>query len=102
MSARDKPVCRDYRAFLKEHVGKDCLAPLTGQDTAALCAFLHAAELWGRADGGGRFHAEEAMRALVMAMQISTQLLAKRAIPCVLDWGHEAEIWNRLFPEVRS
>jgi hypothetical protein len=95
----EKPPCRDYATFLKTHLGKDCLAPLTGQDARALHAFLHAVQLWGNSDGWGRRHAETAMRALVLAMQSTTRHLAKRAIPRVLDWGHEAEIWGRLFPD---
>lgn len=97
-SRPEKPPCRDYAAFLKEHLGKGCLAPLTGQDTVALHAFLHAVQLWGRSDLEGRRHAETAMRALALAMQDSTRFLAKRAIPCVLDWSHEGQIWERLFP----
>lgn len=95
----EKPVCRDYAAFLKEHMGRDCLAPLTGQDARALHAFLHAVQLWGNSDPEGQRHAETAMRALVLAMQPHCRLIAKRAIPRVLDWGHEARIWGRLFPE---
>ena len=98
-SRPEKPVCRDYVVFLKEHLGKDCLAPLTGQDARALHAFLHAVQLWGNSDTDGRRHAEMAMRALVLAMQEKTRFLAKRAIPRVLDWSHEADIWGRLFPE---
>jgi hypothetical protein len=94
----EKPVCRDYAVFLKTHLGKSCLAPLTGQDARALHAFLHAVQLWGNSDYEGRRHAETAMRALALAMQPSTRHLAKRSIPRVLDWGHEDQIWRILFP----
>lgn len=95
----EKPPCRDYATFLKAHLGKGCLAPLTGQDARALDAFLHAVQLWGNSDRWGRRHAETAMRALVLAMQPETRHLAKRAIPRVLDWSHEPEIWGLLFPK---
>ena len=100
--AAEKPPCRMYPAFLRVHLGKSCLAPLTGQDSVALQAFVHAVQLWGRSDTEGRRHAETAMRALALAMQPSTRDLAKRAIPCVLDWSHEAEIWGRLFPVAKE
>jgi hypothetical protein len=93
----EKPPCRGYSAWLNHHLGKGCLAPLTGQDAVALQAFLHAVQLWGRSDYEGRRHAETALRALALAMQPSTRHLAKRAIPFVLDWSHEAAIWERIF-----
>jgi len=98
-SRRDKPPCQGYSAFLNVHLGKGCLAPLTGQDAVALHAFLHAVQLWGRSDADGQHHAEVAMRSLALAMQPSTRHLAKRAIPHVLDWSHEAQIWSRIFPD---
>jgi len=74
-------------------------APLTGQDTHALKAFVHLVELWGYGDEDGVRYAVVAMRAAVLAMQPCVRPLAKACIPMVLDWGHEARIWSELFPK---
>ena len=99
---RDPPICARGPRWIRERLtngdrkAPSPLAPLTGQDAAALRAFLHLVELYGYADGEGRRCALIAMRATVRAMQPSVRHLAKAGIPCVLDWSHEDEIWQQL------
>lgn len=97
MSARDKPFCQTGPKWICERLkDKAALAPLTGQDWRALQAFLHLVALYGNSDGDGRRSALLAMAYTVRAMQPSTRHLAKAGIPHVLDWSHEAEIWQQL------
>jgi hypothetical protein len=97
MSAREKPCCAQVGPWLKVQLGKHALAPLTGQDSVALSAFAHVVSLWGRSDFTGRRLALVAGRAIVLAMQPETRELAKRSIPCMLDWSHERELWSAMF-----
>jgi len=100
MATREKPPCQQVPAWLKSRLGKQALAPLTGQDAVALSAFAHVVSLWGRSDSSGRRLAVIAGRAIVLAMQPTTRGLAKASIPCVLDWSHEAELWAAMFDPV--
>lgn len=90
----DKPVCQTARAWLKQH--KHSMAGLTGQDSRALSAFVHLLELYSVSDENGCRHALVAMRHAVLAMQPTTQHLAKRAIPHALDWGDEDPLWKQI------
>lgn len=56
----------------------------------------HLVDLYGSSDDPGRRCAVLAMAYAVRAMQPSTRHLAKAAIPHVLDWCHEDEIWEQL------
>lgn len=94
--AQEPPPCRSIHRWLKHHLGKNCFAPLTGQDFAALSVFVHAVDLYSRSDGEGRACALDAMRASVQAMQPSVRPLAKRSIPMVLDWADEDRLWNEI------
>ena len=97
MSARETPYCRSAPRWIAQRLGgRKVLAPLTGQDSRALRAFVHLVELYGNSDGHGQDCAVMAMACCVSAMQPSTRHLAKAAIPHVLDWGHEEEIWDRI------
>jgi hypothetical protein len=93
----EKPACKQVGPWLKHHLGKSALAPLTSQDSVALSAFAHVVELWGRSDENGRRLAIIAARAIVLAMQPGTRGLAKTSIPCMLDWSHEEQMWSALF-----
>lgn len=96
MTRTAPPVCRSTATWLRTRLGKDCLAPLTGQDHRALKAFVHLLELYAVSDEAGRVLAIAAMHATVRAMQPSTRRLCKAAIPAVLDWDDEELLWRLL------
>ena len=94
-----KPCCQTGPKWISDRFKRelgvtDALAPLTGQDARALSAFLHLVALYGNSDATGRRVAVLAMAYTVRAMQPHTRHLA--GIPHVLDWSHEAEIWQQL------
>jgi uncharacterized protein (DUF2126 family) len=97
VSRAEKPACQQTPPWLKDRLGKHALTPLTGQDAVALSAFSHVVALWGRSDSNGRRLAIIAGRAIVLAMQPETRGLAKAAIPCMLDWSHEQQLWSAMF-----
>jgi hypothetical protein len=97
---RENPVCRTAPRWLLAQLGKDCLAPLTGQDARALHAFVHLAELYLCSDEAGQRQAIRAMAATVQAMQPHTRRLCKKSIPHVGDWGHEEQIWRLIEREL--
>lgn len=93
----EKPFCKSGPAWVRNRLhDKYALAPLTGQDWRALYAFFHLVDLYGSSDGAGRRAAVIAMAHTALAMQPSTRHLAKAGIPHVLDWSHEAEIWQQI------
>lgn len=93
MSKRPKPSCEQALAFLKERLGKGCLAPCTGQDYVALAAWFHLVDLWGTGDFAGEAAAVRALAHVLDGMQRSVWPLAKAGIPGVLDWSHEERLW---------
>jgi hypothetical protein len=99
---REHPVCRTAPRWLLAQLGKDCLAPLTGQDARALHAFVHLVELYSIADDAGQRHAVRAMVATLDAMQPKIKLLCKAAIPHVMDWADEDRIWRQIETERRT
>ena len=90
----EPPCCKTVSKWLTHHAGRDALAPLTGQDTRALRAFVHLVELNAHSDANGQRRALEAMRATADAMQPSTRYLAKIAIPHLMDWPDEERLWR--------
>ena len=76
--------------------GKSVTAPLTGQDSRALQAFIHAVELYCVSDEHGRHCAIKAMRALVDAAQPKTHLLFKEAIACAYEWSMRDDLWEQM------
>jgi hypothetical protein len=97
----ERPLTKEIAVFVKFHLAdKHAFAPFTGQDFSAWAAFLYACQLYGRSDYGGQRGAIDAMRALVHAAQQKDDVLAvfKKAIPGVLDWSHEEEIWPKIAP----
>jgi hypothetical protein len=94
--ATEKPLCQTAQKWICGRLGRHALAPLTGQDSRALVAFVHLVALYGNSDGDGRRCALVAMASTVRAMQPSTQHLAKAVIPHVLDWSDEDPIWQRI------
>ncbi len=69
MTTRHKPACTIHFDRLRKLHGPRSLAPLTGQDTRALEAFVHALDLCQGSDRAGRYAAIDAMRALGRAIQ---------------------------------
>lgn len=92
----EKPICKTTGQWLIGQLGKGCLAPLTGQDAAALHAFAHLLRLYSFADIGGRGAAIDAMAATTRAMQPQLHHLAKKLIPHALDWSDEEPLWDMI------
>lgn len=78
---------------------KGALAALTGQDVRALNAFVAALQLYSNSDENGERGALAAMRALLPAMQRSTQWIARELIPFVLDWDDREKLWPLICPQ---
>lgn len=101
MSRRPAPYCVSGPRWVADRIftltgDKHALAPLTGQDSRALAAFMHLVDLYGVSDNTGRSCAVAGMAACICAMQRSTRHLAKSVIPHVLDWGDEGPLWQRV------
>lgn len=90
---QEPPCCKTAPKWLVHHLGRNALAPLTGQDARALRAFVHLVELYACSDGEGQRQALVALRATVLAMQPSVRELAKRSIPHMMDWSDEGPLW---------
>lgn len=76
---------------------ENLIGALTGQDSAALEAFVHAVSLYVRADEHGRRCALAAMRQLAEAAQPSTHPLFRESIAMVFDWGDRERLWRKMF-----
>lgn len=101
MPKAEPPLPKRIAVFVKFQLAdKSAFAPFTGQDFSAWCAFLYATELYGRGDYNGQAHALDMMRAAMRAAQDKDDVLAvfKKSIPGVLDWGHEAQLWQKIAP----
>ncbi len=72
---------------------------LTGQDSAALEAFVHLVSLYTRSDEHGRAKALTAMRACVEAAQDRPQVrrIFRESIAMVYDWEYRAILWRKMF-----
>lgn len=75
---------------------KHPLAALTGQDARALDGIVACWELYACSDEDGQIGALEAVRALLPAMQRSTQWIARELIPYALDWSDRDRLWPRV------
>ena len=106
---REHPCCKTVWPWLRgaplddphwkgnrEAHGARVLAPLTGQDSSALAAFVHVIELYARSDARGRVAALRAAAALLFAPQEKTWPLFKEAIAHVLDWSDRARLWGEI------
>jgi hypothetical protein len=91
MSARPAPHCQDALRWLKVR-GWD-LAPLTGQDRAALEAVAHCWRLWAVADEEGRRGAVAAVAALLATCQEVAWPMARELVAHAADWSHRATVW---------
>lgn len=82
-------ICRNLAVWLKNnHIDTRAL---TDTDWTALEAFVHLMSLWGKADKPQDVLGAAAI--CVHEMQEKTRHVAKRAIPCALDWEHEHFLW---------
>ena len=77
----------------QSNLKKGSLAALTGQDARALDAIVACYELFSNSDGDGQHGALLAIRALLPAMQASTQWIAKEMIPFVFCWEDRERLW---------
>lgn len=94
MSARTAAHCQDALRWLKQR-GWD-LAPLTGQDQAALRAVAHCWEMWTRSDEAGRRAAVSAAAALLDGCQESCWPMARELVAQAGDWGHRTAVWDQV------
>ena len=95
------PCCKTLHQWLRDNCGKQCLAPLTGTDSAALDAAVHTAELYAYEP------CEQVALAfgfIVLQMQPKCRWLAYHAIAHVMDWSDRERIWQqaRLEPVIHG
>jgi hypothetical protein len=95
VTRRSSTPLRAMEAFLRANYGKRVLAPLTGQDHAALATFANALDGYTRADGPGQRYFLLAMWCATMCMQRSTRPLAWKGVPSFLDWPDEFRLQLR-------
>lgn len=79
-------------------LGKGSLAPLTGQDMAALDAIAACWTLYARSDADGQRGALAAVRSLLPTMLSHNRWIAKELIPFALDWHDRERIWPLVAP----
>jgi hypothetical protein len=72
---------------------KGSLAPLTGQDMAALDAIAACWQLYARGDSDGGLAALTSVRALLEAMLPHNRWIARELIPFALDWSGRERLW---------
>jgi hypothetical protein len=85
--------------WLRRRYGAHVFAPFSSQDWRAFVPALYAILLWCGSDNDNRRRAVDALRALVGCMQPHTRNRVRAAIPALLDWGHEAELWPLVVPD---
>lgn len=90
-----KPVCQTVLPWLKENLGKGCLAPLTGQDSKALAAAVQIVAFYSYCDSCAEQAVAEAFGRIVGCMQPQTQELAYHAVAHVMEWSTRDELWLR-------
>lgn len=89
----EKPLVKQAAEFVIHHLNdRRAFAPFTGTDFDAWNAFIPAVRLYGRMRNEA---AIGALRAIVGCAQQRADILAvfKKAIPCILDWSDEANLW---------
>lgn len=89
-----KPVCREYRTWVRERLGNKVFAPFTSADSRAFSAFTHLLEVY--VSTGETSDIVEALRATVKLAQPSCWPAFKAAIPAALDWSNEDPLWELL------
>jgi hypothetical protein len=88
---KEKPVAVTLFPWLRENLGKSCLAALTSTDRRALEAAVQIIALLGYDRNPGLVMA---FGACVLEMQPSTREFAFHAIAHVLDWNDRGRIWS--------
>lgn len=99
-SKPEPPLHKRIRTFVEYHLGsgRSTFAPFTGQDRAAWTAFVYLLEIYAYGDDVGRKSALVAMGAVLVAAQPKVLDAFKKAIPGVLDWCNEGQIWTEIAP----
>lgn len=92
--SRTVPPCTNALHWLKER-GWD-LAPLTGQDVAALSAIAHCWQMWTHSDADGQRAAIRAVAALLLGCQEVCWPMARELIAHAGDWGHRGQVWPKV------
>jgi len=92
---KTKPVCETLLPWLRNNLGKTCLAPLTGQDAKALASAIHIIHLYAYCDSRDEEGCLTAFRCVVERMQPSTRELAYHGIAHVMDWHNRADVWSK-------
>lgn len=87
---------RELVAWLRGNYGKNCLAPLTSQDQAALAVCAYALQLYVAGDEDGVAAGRDAFRAAALAMQASTRWAAREALAWALQWESRELLWAQL------
>jgi hypothetical protein len=85
-----KPACVTVFPWLKNNLGKNCLAPLTNTDWHALRAAVQCIELYSHTCDGDVL---DAFARCVSLMQPHCWHLAYHSIAHVMDWGHRPQLW---------
>ena len=94
----EKPLTKQAAEFVIFHLNdKSAFAPFTGTDWDAWHAFIPAVRLYGRMRDEKTV---VALKAIVACAQRHVDVLAcfKKAIPCLLDWSDEVNLWPRIAP----
>ena len=87
----NKPPCQTLLPWLRNNLGKKCLAPLTGTDARALAAAVQIIELYSYDRDS---HVLEAFRLVVERMQPKCREFAYHAIAHIMDWSDRGRIWK--------
>lgn len=85
------PHAKTLRPWLRENLGKTCLAPLTTTDYLALDAAVHIAALWVQT---GDREVPNAFGAVVRTMQPTVRYLAYHSIAHAGDWPLRMRLWS--------
>lgn len=88
------PHCKEALTWLKNRGWS--LAPLTGQDVAALTALAHCWLLWTRGDERGRDGALDAAAALLDGCQEICWPMARELVAQAGDWSHRDVVWTKV------
>lgn len=90
MRTATKQPCQTLPSWLKDNLGAYSLAPLTGQDRAALSAAVQIVQLYQYTRSPA---VAEAFGNVVRSMQESCWHLAYHSIAHVMDWHNRPELW---------
>lgn len=94
MASQKKNPSNTLFNWLREQLGKGCLAMLVGSDAAALQAAVLIVETWCYSDSSQRPHCLNAFRETVLILQPKCRLFAYHAIAHVHDWSTRATFWH--------